>query len=377
MWLCATQRWCLRLAAVTCAGVAVWPIGVASAQLDAVSISGSDGQGYFATVGFNQEGNQTLAGISRSPSDPKFFDYPAYVNPAVPTNIWIMSVEPYRFGLDYPDPLHPAGFETFVSVGVLQPATDAGVPGVTFIDGVTEDTDFAMFDVGMIEFDASVLTRTGLETVEATELTFVFDGSEFESTNRVEIIEGADQPPFGPEGRSNRNEAANVVMLVVDEPSVSGPGLRFNDGVLTSIELVADVTVIARGTAFPQGFELEAAGTVTFAGDQIAFDIDDQDSLPFATSVRLLLNRRGTIDAVGTFSIAPACVADLTTDGTANGVPDGEVTLSDFSFYIGSWADGATRADVTTDGTANGVPDGSVTLSDFSYYLTLWSAGCP
>ena len=34
-------------------------------------------------------------------------------------------------------------------------------------------------------------------------------------------------------------------------------------------------------------------------------------------------------------------------------------------------------ADVTTDGTANDVPDGSVTLSDFSYYLSLWSQGCP
>ena len=30
-------------------------------------------------------------------------------------------------------------------------------------------------------------------------------------------------------------------------------------------------------------------------------------------------------------------------------------------------------ADVTTDGSANGVPDGAVTLSDFSFYLSLWA----
>ena len=41
------------------------------------------------------------------------------------------------------------------------------------------------------------------------------------------------------------------------------------------------------------------------------------------------------------------------------------------------WSGSAPLADMTTDGTSNGVPDGSVTLSDFSYYLSLWSAGCP
>lgn len=34
-------------------------------------------------------------------------------------------------------------------------------------------------------------------------------------------------------------------------------------------------------------------------------------------------------------------------------------------------------ADLTTDATDNGIPDGSITLSDFSYYLSLWSQGCP
>ena len=79
------------------------------------------------------------------------------------------------------------------------------------------------------------------------------------------------------------------------------------------------------------------------------------------------------------FSIngAPACVADVTTDGTANGVPDGQITLSDFSFYLSLWSASASQADLTTDGTANGTPDGQVTLSDFSFYLSLWSAGCP
>ncbi len=75
--------------------------------------------------------------------------------------------------------------------------------------------------------------------------------------------------------------------------------------------------------------------------------------------------------------IGAACPADVTTDGTSNGIPDGAVTLSDFSFYLGLWGASDPAADVTTDGTANGIPDGSVTLSDFSFYLALWGAGCP
>ncbi|MEO0483264.1 MAG: GC-type dockerin domain-anchored protein [Planctomycetota bacterium] len=75
---------------------------------------------------------------------------------------------------------------------------------------------------------------------------------------------------------------------------------------------------------------------------------------------------------------AEACgPADLTTDGSSSGVPDGVVTLSDFSFYLSLWSASDPEADVTTDGLPNGEPDGEVTLSDFSYYLSLWSEGCP
>ena len=74
---------------------------------------------------------------------------------------------------------------------------------------------------------------------------------------------------------------------------------------------------------------------------------------------------------------AATCDADVTTDGTSNGVPDGVVTLSDFSYYLGLWGASDPAADVTTDGTSNGIPDGNVTLSDFSFYLGLWGAGCP
>ncbi|MEM7754082.1 MAG: GC-type dockerin domain-anchored protein [Planctomycetota bacterium] len=343
--------------------------------MQTISLSGSDADGYLATVSINQEGNQTLADISRDPMDAKFFDYPAYVNPVTPENIVILIVEPYRFGLTYPDPLHPSGPGVFQPVGPLRPASEASLPGVTFIEAVTEDADFADFAIGVIEFDDGLVGGVGVEVVPPSELALLLDGSEFESTNRTELIAGADTPPFGLDGRSNRNEAANTVAITVNDKS--GAGATFTDGVLTSLDFIADVSVDATGSAFPPGFGLVVDGELAFSGGTFAFNVDGQDSTPFASNVRLVLNRTGTIDAVGVFSVNP-CLADLTTDGAGNGMPDGVVTLSDFSFYLTLWSMGDARADITPTGTCDaGNGDSVVDLSDFSCYLTDWSAGCP
>ncbi|MEL7474478.1 MAG: GC-type dockerin domain-anchored protein, partial [Planctomycetota bacterium] len=72
------------------------------------------------------------------------------------------------------------------------------------------------------------------------------------------------------------------------------------------------------------------------------------------------------------------CFADITTDGTSNGMPDGLVTLSDFSFYLSIWALSDSAADITTAGACDpGMGGDGVDLSDFSCYLAEWSLGCP
>ncbi|MEL7471675.1 MAG: zinc metalloprotease [Planctomycetota bacterium] len=79
------------------------------------------------------------------------------------------------------------------------------------------------------------------------------------------------------------------------------------------------------------------------------------------------------IDAVG-----PCSPADVTTDATSNGEPDGAVTLSDFSFYLSLWSSGDAAADITTISVCNpGAGGDGVDLSDFSCYLATWSDGCP
>ncbi|MEO1717520.1 MAG: GC-type dockerin domain-anchored protein [Planctomycetota bacterium] len=323
-------------------------------------LSGDDADGYLATVNLNQEGNQTLAGISRDPMDPKFFDYPAFINPDLPTNIWIMYVEPYKFGLTYPAELYPNAAGDLVSVGTIRPAADASLPGVTFIDGVTEDADFSIFNVGSIEFDADPVATVGIDTVAPADLTITFDGTEFESVNRTEILPGADLPPFLPSGRSNRNEAANVVLIT--QLDTSGTGLTFTDGVLTDIDLIINIEVEAVGAAFPPGFGLTVPGTLTIAGDQLAFDADGLDSTPFATDVRLILNRRGTIDAVGSFSVGGSvCLADV----NGNGVAD----PGDFNAWILAFNTQGPGCDQNGNGLCE--------PGDFNAWILNFNAGCP
>ena len=79
------------------------------------------------------------------------------------------------------------------------------------------------------------------------------------------------------------------------------------------------------------------------------------------------------------FEVVGACSpADVTSTGSAGGVPDGVVDLSDCSCYLTLWSSMDAAADLTTTGTCDvGNGDGLVDLSDFSCYLSAWSAGCP
>ncbi|MEM1097182.1 MAG: hypothetical protein AAGH92_00195 [Planctomycetota bacterium] len=290
------------------------------AEIRELSLSGSDGDGYLAVVGFNQESNTTLDGLSRESGDAKFFDYPAYVNPDVPSSVYVMSVEPYRFGLSFPDPLHPTGPGVFEEVGELE---SAGTPGATFIEALTEDADFADFDLGVLTYDDATLTGLGIETIGVDAVSLDLDGTEFQSTNRTELFAGADAPPFGPEGRSNRNEFANTVSL--EASNFSGTGLTFTDGVLTSIDFTADAAVELVLAALPTA-TLRAEGKLTFADSSFAFQIDGQDNLlTAATNVRLILNRSGSL------TLGPP--SSLAGDFDA----DGAVAQGDLNLVLNNW----------------------------------------
>ena len=138
------------------------------------------------------------------------------------------------------------------------------------------------------------------------------------------------------------------------------------DGVPLNLTLGQPTTVTDRGP----GIVL----TATLAdGSSFAFELDVCTGAP-SDPEHCVFPGLGVVTVT---LVPPIRGADLTTDGTSNGIPDGAVTLSDFSYYLSLWGTGDLAADYTTDGTSNGVPDGVVTLSDFSFYLTLWGSGTP
>ncbi|MEM1331034.1 MAG: GC-type dockerin domain-anchored protein [Planctomycetota bacterium] len=91
---------------------------------------------------------------------------------------------------------------------------------------------------------------------------------------------------------------------------------------------------------------------------------------------------------VGQIVVLTDCIADVTTDGANQGeagygIPNGEITVTDLTFFVEQWLAGnASRTDLTTDG-ANagdpgyGEPDGLVAITDLTYYVENWLAGCP
>ncbi|BAM04634.1 PEP-CTERM sorting domain-containing protein [Phycisphaera mikurensis] len=292
----------MKPALPTAAGLAALVLAPAAAAAPTgFGLTGSDAEGYFAVVGFNQEGGIQPSDLSRDPASPKFFDYPSYANPSIAANTYVFSVEPYRFGLSYPDPLHPTGSATFASIDRV-------------VEGVTEDADFADFAIGGFRFDGSAVTGVGTEIVGADALTLTLDGTDFESRNR-NAFQGT---PGDPGGRSNNNEFANIVSFT--QSGSTGTGLTFEKGVLAAIDLVVNVNVnsTAAAAGSPSAFiGFDAAGTLTFSGDRFAFDIDGTDSSPFGQNVRVLLNRSGTLDAVGAFVVPEPASAALLAAGTA------------------------------------------------------------
>ena len=161
----------------------------------------------------------------------------------------------------------------------------------------------------------------------------------------------------------------------------------------TGVGLVRDASsgqlVVARGVATTstggiEGFSRTQAGTLEFL-DPVTLAVTDTVDLADRGPSAIAISDSGSTIAVAAplgdglvLVVDDTCFADVTTTGTPNGVPDGVVDLSDFSFYLTLWSSQDAAADITTSGTCNpGTGGDGVNLSDFSCYLSEWSIGCP
>ncbi|MEM6472242.1 MAG: hypothetical protein AAF802_21960 [Planctomycetota bacterium] len=149
------------------------------------------------------------------------------------------------------------------------------------------DPDFQTRSSGSIEYDESLITGVGVETIGIANLTVMVDGAAFSPLNSPHNAGGG----FG-------NAGWDYVISISD---VSGAGISFFDGTVQSIDLTADVSVLPR---FGGSFEFDGTydGTLQIQGDQFQFDVDVTRDVGTIfgdfTGTRLVFNRGGTIAGV-------------------------------------------------------------------------------
>ncbi|MEO1527277.1 MAG: PEP-CTERM sorting domain-containing protein [Planctomycetota bacterium] len=224
---------------------------------ETVTLSGNDHRGFLSASGFKNWGTEAeaLAGL------------PDYAYAEIAPGLWTSIVaEPLSASSVYAE-------ENSVSVQ----------------NKVVTDSDFATRSSGTIEYDATLLSGTGSEMIGASDLNVLIDAAAFSPLNSTHNAGSG----FGNAGWDYMISISNL----------GGAGLAFNEGSLISIDLTADVSVLPRFGGNPAlAFDRTFDGTLTFSGDQFAFDVDvTQDvGTPFGmfTDARLVFNRSGTIATV-------------------------------------------------------------------------------
>lgn len=175
-------------------------------------------------------------------------------------------------------------------------------------------------------------------------------------------------------GSSNASAPANVQVVFSEAVNatsgaftITGPSggvpftYAYNAGARTAT--LTPTSTLAAGT-----YTVNVAASITTVASGLALDGEIVGgALPSGNGVA-----GGA--ASWTFSITPACVADVD-DGSGTGHPDGGVTIDDLLYYLSIFEAGSISADVD-DGSGTGVHDGGVTIDDLLYYLQRFESGC-
>ncbi|MEM1293929.1 MAG: PEP-CTERM sorting domain-containing protein [Verrucomicrobiota bacterium] len=222
-----------------------------------ISLSGSDHIGYAALANFNNESTEPVGA-----------DYPYYFDTG--SGLWV-----------------------FVPAEKLSSANDYTPFPFAVVNTSTTDGDFNTTNFGTITYDESQVAPAGPDTISLSVTDFTFNLDELSPFNSP---------------RNVGNEFAWDYSIF----SSSIPGsleLGFTDGQLTSIDGVMNVGISVRllgnpGFAFQTSDQSATAtydGTLTFSGNQFAFDVDvtqDVFTLFGPSNNQFVLNRAGSIAAV-------------------------------------------------------------------------------
>ena len=281
---------CARVHRVASVGLTVAFLGLfapgAFAGIQAIPLSGSDATGYLALTGIQSEESSDC-----DPGDParRFpgnsfgckeytFEYPYFWDAG--SAVWTMIVA---------EPLSS-------SSAYAQDATET----MEQIAGFTTDTDFADFDLGRIEYDDSLISKSGMEVIPPDQL-------------NLSLAAASDFDPL-PTSRNVNNEFGWRYQIEVS--NVSGVGLTLEDGVPKSLDIAGDVefnvmllgspallldwNFTGPGDTTPD--PLVGVGAFSITGSRLRFDFEEigegNSAFGAFTGYHVRIGREGTVSAL-------------------------------------------------------------------------------
>lgn len=277
----------LAALAITC--TAAFSTGMLKAEMVYLDLGGP-ASGYIAVVNFKNSASQD--GIENKNGETNGLpDYPNYQIPTGQTNagVWTaIIVSPQFSGADFS-------------------ALYGNDPGVTVNNLVINDPNYATMSAGLIGFDKSLLTGVGTEIISVADLTFNFDTYNWDgkTANGWTVFDSpVNISPFSPvyteyNDGGGAGNAGLVYNLSVS--NVTGTGVTFQDGVLVSLDIDADLSVLLRAGYIPnptEAFGATFTGTFSASGLDYQFNVDETQSAFIISNAHMVMNRAGTVSVV-------------------------------------------------------------------------------
>jgi len=257
----------MTLSAALCTALSL----AGTAHAASISLSGTDGSGY-------------LAWTAKSWLTPPTTSYPYYWDENL-----VHSGGTGAYRTIAANPLSAS------SIYPMENETDSNGNLHVVENKTVTDADFNIFNLGTIDYDDSGLTSTGVEVIGVSALTLTLSSDEFDSWSSPHNDAAA--PSIG-------NYAFGYELTA---SGFTGTGLTFTNGVLTSIDLQADMNVEARFTdggflnfVLSPGYNQLASFNIS--GNQIWYDFDQNGPIQASAlgpiDARMIINRGGTLDTV-------------------------------------------------------------------------------
>lgn len=257
------NRFTFTLRPLAVAGVVL--ASAAAAQAATIDLAGDDGTGYLSMSNVKAWSTQAAA---EAAAFPYFYDGTTY--------------------------------QSIAAVPLSAGSVYAEEASHTVYNKTQTQANFSTVSAGTIGYNEATLSGSGVETVGASAVTLTIDGAAFSPLYSA-YNSGGGSGNFGWD-------------YVITASNVSGAGLTFSNGLLTSVDLTATVSVTARflydGEYKP--WSNAYVGTLTISGDQYSFNVDatnDQSVVVVSdpdwgdvtvdlNDTRLVFNRAGSIAAV-------------------------------------------------------------------------------